>query len=211
MYYLNQQSLFATITGKMTQESISKAYSQEYACKNVSKGGFWQFSLIFLGCVSSLIYPHAPLVGFSAVAGNTLTRKKALTCVMAIWLANQLYGFIIRQYPQTWESLTWGMVMGVGTLFVTGLVTLKPTFCQRFSGHCFWLVISVIGGYLLYQGAIILVAQLMGGHSLTLAILWQIFLKNCLWAIGLSVIHGCVVAVMMQISPQYSSQSDYSS
>ena len=195
----------------MGQKSIYKPFSWQSAWKTVSQGSFWQFSLIFVGCVSSLIYPHAPLVGFSAVAGNTLTRKKALTCVMVIWLANQLYGFIIRQYPQTWESLTWGIVMGLGTLFVTGLVTLRPTFCQRFWGHCLWLVISVIGGYLLYQGAIILIAQLMGVHGLTLAILWRIFLKNCLWGIGLSFIHGCVIGVMMQFSPRYSSRSDYSS
>ncbi len=195
----------------MRQESISKVFSWEYAWKKVSQGIFWQFSLIFVGCVSSLIYPHAPLVGFSAVAGNTLTRKKALMSIMAIWLANQLYGFIIRQYPQTWESLLWGIVMGLGTLFVTGLVTLRPTFCQRVWGHCLWLVISVIGGYLLYEGAVILIAQLMGVHGLTLAILWRIFLKNCLWGIGLSLIHGCVVSVMMQFSPRYSSQSDYSS
>ncbi|MDJ0509480.1 MAG: hypothetical protein QNJ64_09540 [Crocosphaera sp.] len=195
----------------MRQESINKLFSWESVCQKISQGIFWQFSLIFVGCVSSLIYPHAPLVGFSAVAGNTLTQKKALTSVMAIWLANQLYGFIIRQYSQTWESLTWGMVMGLGTLLITGLVTLRPTFCQHFWGHCLWLVISLIGGYLLYEGAINIIAQLMGGHGLTLAILWRIFLKNCLWGISLSLIHGCVVGVMMQFSPQYSSHSDYSS
>ncbi len=195
----------------MRQESISKAFYWESACKTISQGYFWQFSLIFVGCISSVIYPHAPLVGFSAVAGNTLTRKKALTCVMAIWLANQLYGFIIRQYPQTWESLTWGIVMGLGTWLVTGLVTLRPTFCQRFWGYYLWLVISVIGGYILYEGAIIVIAQLMGGHALTLAVLWRIFLKNFLWGMGLSLIHSCVIGMMMQFSPRYSSQSDYSS
>ena len=198
-------------TEKMKQESISKPFSWEFTWKTVSQGSLWQFSLIFVGCVSSLIYPHAPLVGLSAVAGNTLARKKALSCVMAIWLANQLYGFIIRKYPQTWESLTWGIVMGLATLLVTGLVTLRPSFCQRFWGHCLWLVISVIGGYLLYQGAIILIAQLMGGHGLTSAILSRIFLKNCLWGLGLSLIHACVIGVMMQFFSQYSPQSDYSS
>ena len=190
----------------MRQESISKPFSWESTWKTVSQGSLWQFSLIFVGCVSSLIYPHAPLVGFSAVAGNTLARKKALSCVMAIWLANQLYGFIIRSFPQTWQSFTWGIVMGIATLLVTRLVTLRPTFCQRFWGHCLWLVISLIGGYLLYEGAIILMAQLIGGHGLTLGILWGIFLKNCRWGIGLSIIHGCVIGVMMQFSPQYSSQ-----
>ncbi|CCQ48733.1 hypothetical protein WH8501_27480 [Crocosphaera watsonii WH 8501] len=34
---------------------------------------------------------------------------------MAIRLANQLYGFIIRSFLQNWESLTWGIVMGLGT------------------------------------------------------------------------------------------------
>ncbi|MGK7932412.1 MAG: hypothetical protein AB4041_13405 [Microcystaceae cyanobacterium] len=166
----------------------------------VSQGKYWQFSLIFLGCISSLIYPHVPLVAFSVVAGNTLTRKKALISVMAIWLANQLYGFIIRQYPQTWEAFTWGIVMGVGTVCVTGLATLRPTFCNRFWGYCLWLIFSLIAGSILYQGAIVMIAWLMGGQGLIYSILWRIFLKNALWALGLSLIHGCVLVAMMKSS-----------
>jgi hypothetical protein len=37
----------------------------------IANGMWWQLSLIAIGSASSVIYPHPPLVGFAAVAGNT--------------------------------------------------------------------------------------------------------------------------------------------
>ena len=147
-----------------------------------------------MGSVSSIIYPHVPLIGFAVVAGNSLTRKKALISVTSIWLANQLYGFTIRQYPRTLESLTWGLVMGLGTLLVTWLVTLRPKFSRySFWGYLTWLVVSLVGGYAIYQGSIVLIAQLMSGHGFSSTILWGIFVKNVIWAAALSGIYCCAL------------------
>lgn len=113
----------------------------------ISKSNWWQMFLITVGSASSIIYPHVPLVSFAAVTGNTLTRQKALVSVMSIWFANQLYGFTIRQYPRTLESVTWGLVMGLGMLSVTWLVTLQPKFSRNnWQGYLLWLAISVVGG-----------------------------------------------------------------
>ncbi|MGK7946950.1 MAG: hypothetical protein AB4058_21025 [Microcystaceae cyanobacterium] len=195
------------LTGKIRKiildvrhDSPFRLLSWSATWKAVSQAKYWQFSLILVGCISSLIYPHVPLVAFSVVAGNTLTRQKALISVTAIWLANQLYGFIIRQYPPTWEAFIWGIVMGVGTLCVTGLVTLRPTFCNRLVGYCLWLIFSLIAGSILYQGAIVIIAWLMGGQGLISSILWRIFLKNTLWVLGLSLIHGFVLVAMVKSS-----------
>jgi hypothetical protein len=103
------------------------------AWKATALSNWWQLSLIAIGSASSVIYPHPPLVGFAAVAGNTLIRKKSLISAAIIWFANQLYGFTIRRYPFTLESLTWGLVMGVGMLTVTWLVTLVSCQC------CGWI------------------------------------------------------------------------
>ncbi len=173
---------------------LSHLNSWQIAYKVISKSNWWQIFLITIGSASSIIYPHVPLVGFAAVAGNTLTRNKALITVTSIWFANQLYGFTIRQYPRTFESFTWGLVMGLGMLTVTWLVTLQPKFSRRsFRGYLLWLAIAVLGGYAIYQGSIVLIAQLMGGHEFSSAILWGIFMKNAIWAAALSAIHSCAI------------------
>ena len=48
----------------------------------------------------------------------------------------------------------------------------------------------------LYQGSIVLIAQLIGGQGLSWTILWSIFWKDLVWAISLSLLHGCVLGVM---------------
>lgn len=55
---------------------LSQLNSWQIAVKAIAKSNRWQMFLITVGSASSIIYPHAPLVGFAAVTGNTLTRKK---------------------------------------------------------------------------------------------------------------------------------------
>lgn len=176
-------------------EALSKLNLWQAAFKAIANSNRWQLCLIAVGSLSSIIYPHPPLVGFAAVAGNTLTRKKALISAMSIWFANQLYGFTIRHYPQTLESFTWGLVMGIGMLFVTWLITLRTKFSHdNFQNYLIWLAVSVIGGFAIYQGSILAIAQLMRGHELSTAIFGKILLKDVFWAIALFTFHGCLVA-----------------
>lgn len=187
---LHPPSITATVTWKKFQ-------LWQTALRAISLSPWWQFCLIVVGSISSIVYPHPPLVGIAAVAGNILTRPKALTSIMSIWLANQVYGFTIRRYPLSLESLTWRLVMGSSIFLVTWLLTLQPKFSRNnFQGYLIWLAIGILGGYTLYQGSIVLIAQLMGGHGLSLTILWSIFWKDIVWAISLSLLHGCVLGVM---------------
>ena len=187
---------------------LSRIGLWQITAEAIAKSNWWQMFLIAIGSASSIIYPHVPLVGFAAVAGNTLTRNKALISVMSIWFANQLYGFTIRQYPRTLESVTWGLVMGLGMLTVTWLMTLQPKFSRRsFRGYLLWLALAVVGGYAIYQGSIVLITQLMGGHGFSFTILWQIFLKDAGWAVVLSAIHSSLVWLVIQTIPNYSHPS----
>ncbi len=173
---------------------LSRIRSWQITAEAIAKSNWWQMFLIAVGSASSIIYPHVPLVGFAAVAGNTLTRNKALISAMSIWFANQLYGFTIRQYPRTLESLIWGLIMGLGVLLVTWLVALQPKFSsQSFQGYLVWLAISLISGYAIYQGSIFLVAQWMGGHGFSSIILWKIFFKDFNWAMALYGVYGCIL------------------
>jgi hypothetical protein len=185
-------------------DDLSELNLWQVARGAIASSKWWQTFLIVVGSASSIVYPHVPLVGLAAVAGNTLTRKKALVSVTSIWFANQLYGFIIRQYPKTLESLAWGLVMGLGIFTVTWLVTLQPKFSRNnWQGYLLWLAISIVGGYAIYQGSIVLIAQLMGGHGLSSAILWGIFVKDVVWAVALSTVHGCALtAIAINLSKQ---------
>jgi uncharacterized membrane protein (DUF485 family) len=172
------------------------------AVNAISKSHWWQLCLITFGSASSIIYPHVPLVGLAAVAGNTLTRKKALVSATSIWFANQLYGFTIRQYPRTPESLTWGIVMGLGMLLVTWIVTLRPGFSRHnWQGYLIWLAVSVVGGYAIYQGSIVLIAHFMGGHGLTAIILGRIFVRDATWC-SLASDAGCA-SILPSLFPSY--------
>ena len=164
--------------------------------KAISYSRLWEFLLITIGSASSIIYPHVPLVGFAAISGVTLNRKQAIISSMIIWLFNQLYGFTLRQYPQNLESFTWGLVMGLGTLLVTIIATLKPKFIEdKIWRYYLWLSASLVIGYVLFEGIILLSATLIVGsiHVLTVGILGRIFIKNIVWAIALTFLHSLLI------------------
>ncbi|MBE9168307.1 hypothetical protein IQ238_12550 [Pleurocapsales cyanobacterium LEGE 06147] len=191
-------------TKSPTNSDLSRLNLWQASWKAIANSIWWQVCLIAVGSASSVIYPHVPLVSFAAVAGNTLTRKKALISAMSIWFANQLYGFTIRQYPHTLESFTWGIAMGVGTLLVTWLVTLRPRFSRyNWQGYLIWLTASVVGGYAIYQGSILAIAQLMGGHELSSTILWSIFVKDVIWTVALAAVHGCILVAISKRSRSF--------
>jgi hypothetical protein len=78
-----------------------------------------------------------PLVGFGAIAGATLPRRRALVTVVSIWLVNQVLGFGIRQYPWTLSTFAWGLVLGLGAVLVMLLASLKLKLTQNgFSAYC---------------------------------------------------------------------------
>ena len=180
-----------------TTVTWNKLQLWQTAIKAIAISPWWQFCLVAVGTISGIVYPHPPLVGLAAVAGNTLIRQKALMSIVSIWLANQVYGFTMRRYPLTIESLTWGIVMGSSIYLVTWLITLQPKFSRHnFQGYLIWLAIAIFGGYALYQGSIMLIAQSIGEHGLSLAILWSIFWKDVVWAISLSILHGCALSAI---------------
>ena len=181
---------------KITVDFLGNDNVWSDAEKVISHSRIWQFLLISIGSASSIIYPHVPLVSFAAISGVTLNRKQGIISSMIIWLVNQLYGFTIREYPQTLESFTWGLVMALGTLLVTIIASLKPKFIEdKIWRYYLWLSASLVIGYVLFEGIILLSATLMLGssHGLTVGVLGRIFVKNMVWAIALTFLHGLLI------------------
>jgi hypothetical protein len=161
---------------------------------------FWTFLLMAIGSLSSVIYPHPPLVAFGVIAGSTLPPKRALSIVATIWLINQLYGYGLRQYPQTAESLSWGLVMGLGTLLVTALAAIRPPFSKlTCRGHWLWVAIALVTGFLLLQSLILSLGFLLtGSHVLTWAILGHLLIKEVVWTIALTAFYVFLIRFAMR-------------
>jgi hypothetical protein len=163
--------------------------------QRLAQGRLWFLLLTAMGSVSSVIYPHPPLVGFAAIAGTTLKPKQAVLSAMAIWLASQLYGYGLRNYPQTSESLAWAVVMGLGTLAVTLLASLRPSFNRSgMREHAAWVAMSLGGGFLIFEGLVMSGGFLLTGtHILTLPLLGLLFWKEAIWAIALGGLHALLM------------------
>ncbi len=60
-----------------------------------------------------------PFAALACVAALKLQRRDAFLLVGASWLVNQLLGYGVLNYPQTWDSFAWGAMIGIGALAAT--------------------------------------------------------------------------------------------
>ncbi len=177
------------------QESVTAAIPQPsqwtLTWSRVASDRRWIFLLMGMRVFSSIIYPHPPFVAFGAIAGTTLKPRRAILVAMSIWLMNQIYGYTVRQYPWSADSLLWGLMLGLGTLIVTALALLRPTFSQKtLKGHCLWVGAIALIGFAMFESLILTVDWLLtGSHTLTWAIARGILINTTLWTIALTLVY----------------------
>lgn len=169
----------------------------------VSQSQTWFFVLTALGAISNVLYTcTVPLVGFSAIAGTTLLRRKAIFTIFSLWLVNQAIGFTLRQYPWTLSTLAWGGVMLLGAIIATILTAIRTQTHQK--GALYFLGqigVTLVSSYLIYELIIWLAGFILGGVSeFTPSILWQIFMGNAIWAMGLTSIYCLLIWRLMRFA-----------
>jgi len=184
------QSPPITISGT-TQVSINDWSTQ---WRSLAQDWRWLFLLSVIGSFSSAIYAHPPFASFAVVAGTTLMPRKAIGAAMTIWLFNQIFGYGLRGYPHTLESLGWGLLMAGGAFLVTRFATLRPQFSQEsVEKHLIWVGVACISGFLVFEGLMLLFWAFLGGHSLTVGILGRLLSKEVIWTIALTLVHLLLV------------------
>src|SRR5438046_2750315 len=105
----------------------------------------------------------APFAAFGAAAALTLSRREALLATVALWLVNQITGYLVVGYPWTFNSVAWGPAIGfaavLGTLFAQWVVRRVPE-----AGNVVRALTALILAFAVYEVAIFLVsAALLGG------------------------------------------------
>src|SRR5712691_11934544 len=80
----------------------------------------WLALLVAASAAFSFVFACAtPFAAFGAAAALTLSRRDALRLTVAVWLANQVLGYAVLQYPWTANSFAWGAVLGAAAVLTT--------------------------------------------------------------------------------------------
>ncbi len=147
----------------------------------------WLALLVVATIAFSLVFAcAAPFAAFGTVAALTLSRRDALLLTVALWLANQLTGFVILDYPWTVNSLAWGPAIAIAAILAT--LAAQWTLRQLASARD---VVRTLAAFLLafavYEIAIFAVSVGLLGGTQTFApsIVGQVFVTNVAALVGL--------------------------
>lgn len=138
-------------------------------------------SLVF-ACVT-------PFVALAAVSAVVLPRRMAVTAVLLAWLANQLVGYLVLGYPQTWDSYAWGLAIGIAAFASLGaaIAALRLT-----ADLAVTMTGAFLAGFIAYEGVLYTATSVLpsGEGAFSLAVVGEVLLINALAAVGLVCLHA---------------------
>jgi hypothetical protein len=143
-----------------------------------------------------------PLAAFAAASALSLSRRDALLLIVLVWLANQLVGFILLDYPWTASTFAWGAVLGIVAILAT-LASLWMA--ERFGStpHSVRFAATFLIAFVVYEVALFAVSvSLLGGTEIyTAAIQGRIFIINAAAFVGLLVLNRLAASVGLANRP----------
>lgn len=186
-----------------TAKVAPAAHPFQLAWQSLAHSRLLTLMLIALGTASNVLYAHTPLVALATMSGVTLPRRRAIAVALLLWLVNQSMGFGLRGYPLTATALTWGTLMGLGTLLVVAFASWRPILARTtWLGHWLWLAIALLVGFGLYQGLILLAYPVMAdGHWMDGAVVVKLFVKQFVWAGAIALGHSLLLWRRILSSP----------
>ncbi|MDF0697164.1 hypothetical protein PYR71_11710 [Rhizobium sp. MC63] len=141
---------------------------------------------LLLACVT-------PFVALAAVSAVVLPRRMALMAVLLAWLANQTVGYLVLGYPQTFDSFSWGLAIGIAAFaaLAAALVALRLT-----TGPVVTMAGAFIAGFAAYEGVLFAATAVLpsGDGAFSAVVVAEVLLINSLAAVGLVCLHAGAAA-----------------
>jgi hypothetical protein len=124
----------------------------------------WLALLVAASVAFSLGFACAvPFAAFGVIAALTLSRRDGLVLTGAVWLTNQLVGYVVLDYPWTTNSVAWGVALGVVAVLTTMVAQSIARRCAE-RGAVVVALASFVGAFVMYEGGLFVVAAtLLGG------------------------------------------------
>jgi hypothetical protein len=125
--------------------------------------GLWSAGLVALvlgGCL--LAGCLEPLVAVAVIAAGALPLGRALLLTAAVWLAGQVIGFGLHDYPRDAQTISWGVGLGVAALVA---VLAAAATLPAFAGKPAWLRAGAafVTAFVANQAVILGVEQVVTG------------------------------------------------
>jgi hypothetical protein len=157
----------------------------------------WLALLVGISIAFSLGFACAtPFAAFAAAAALTFSRRDALVLIFGVWLANQLVGFAMLNYPWTASTFAWGLALGVAAV----AATLAGQWAARRladTGQFVSSAVTFLAAFAVYEGVLFAVAvALLGGtEDFTGTIISWIFAVNAAALVGLFALNRFGISV----------------
>ncbi|HVZ04738.1 hypothetical protein [Hyphomicrobium sp.] len=138
----------------------------------------------------------APLAAVAALAGCKMERGAGLALVVAAWLSNQVIGYGVLGYPQTFHSFAWGAAIGGASI----LAFFGAHAASASAGNRpLSLAIGFLAAFAIYEFALYLAGIPLSGsaEAFSMPIVTRIFEINVVAFAGLLIFHRLAVAVSL--------------
>ena len=135
-----------------------------------------------------------PFVAVATIAALTLDARSGAALVAAAWVANQLVGFGLMNYPHTLDTLGWGVAIGVAAFAAFAAARAisgsNSALLSARSGFAF------AGAFVAYEGVLFGWAQVAGGlETFSSTIVAGIAANDAAWFVGLALLRLLIVRV----------------
>jgi hypothetical protein len=147
--------------------------------------------IVFLTAASvafSLVFACAtPFAALATMAALNVKRRDAYVLMIAVWLANQLVGYGVLNYPRTLDSFAWGAAIGIAALLATAAAVAIGS---RMTGPAVRVAAGFLAAFAVYQGVLYLASLVLGGTDtgFTLHVIWYVAEVNLFALAGLVVL-----------------------
>ncbi len=152
--------------------------------------GCWALVLVVAslgGCIQlACLMPFAAL---AVALAATLKLRHAIAAMVVIWLLNQAVGFGLYHFPHTFDTIGWGVMIGVAAVLST--VTAWAIIRQAaFAPKPIRVVVGFFAAFAVYELILLAATPVLGGlATFTPTIVATIGLENALWLAGLVVLN----------------------
>jgi hypothetical protein len=155
----------------------------------------WRYGILFgllvaASVAASLAFACAmPFAALAAVAALHLDRRRSLAVIAAAWVANQLVGYLLLDYPRGWDSFAWG---GALLAAAAAAVLAAEASVRRLGGGGIRAgAAALLGGFAAYELALALAATVLPGSwaAFAPAVLARILIVNAAVFVALLGLH----------------------
>ncbi|MGO4560083.1 hypothetical protein [Mesorhizobium sp. 2RAF21] len=135
-----------------------------------------------------------PFAAIATIAGTRMSVRLALTLTTVAWLVNQSTGYLLLDYPRTWDSFAWGAAIGLAASLAVGAVMLIR---RWIASGLFALAGGFASAFLVYEAVLFFATALLpsGDEAFSFAVIAQILWTNLLALAGLLIFHRLAVAI----------------